>query len=86
MTEGRLRITLRLACLVVDDGNGSELEIQTETLPGPAKPCLLSFASERIPTRSLLTAVSLFCLLVGAAFTHAPQLPGWKLVWSDEFN
>ena len=36
--------------------------------------------------RTMLTAILFFCIFVSPAYAQAPQLPGWKLVWSDEFN
>ena len=34
---------------------------------------------------ALLSGLALF-LAVSAAFPQTPKLPGWKIVWSDEFN
>jgi beta-glucanase (GH16 family) len=36
--------------------------------------------------RPLLTIVLFFAVLASTAYAQAPQIPGWKLVWSDEFN
>ena len=33
-----------------------------------------------------LMAAALFFFLSSLAYAQAPELPGWKLVWSDEFN
>ena len=36
--------------------------------------------------RKLLAIAFLFGALSNLAYAQAPKLPGWKLVWSDEFN
>ena len=38
-----------------------------------------------IPMRRVV-AIAVFLFLANLAHAQAPELPGWKLVWSDEFN
>ncbi|MGH9404243.1 MAG: glycoside hydrolase family 16 protein [Terriglobia bacterium] len=36
--------------------------------------------------RAILTSALFFCIVAGPVYAQAPNVRGWKLVWSDEFN
>src|ERR1035437_833474 len=38
------------------------------------------------PMHKRMMALVVLCFLASLAYAQTPELPGWKLVWSDEFN
>jgi beta-glucanase (GH16 family) len=47
---------------------------------------IIKCTTERIYIRRFLTTAFFLAVLSCTAYAQAPQIPGWELVWSDEFN